>query len=87
MADFIKQDRRNRWTTTLTAGDATASLRVDEACNITIELTGGGSVSHSITDTGHELRATNADDAYNSKSKENTFVYTPGTSALITIDI
>lgn len=86
MPKFAKQQERKRWTVILTAGDPVAVLSLQNSSNVTIELIGGGSVAHSISGTAVIERTSAANDAYQNNIRENTFTYTPGTSALITID-
>jgi hypothetical protein len=75
-----------RYTVTITAGDPIASLSLRGGSCVTIELTGGGSVSHTVRDTGVEVKNIAANEAYDNEVRENTFTLTPGTSALITVD-
>lgn len=86
MATFELISGRRR-VVTLTAGDPTAEVTIKANSNVNIELTGGGSVAHTITGTSTLVRtATTSDESYHSKVRKNTFTYTPGTSVVITID-
>ena len=91
MAEFTQDKSRvQRYTSTLSAGDLDASFtlpREARSSNITMEFTGGGSVSHTVSDTTVEVRNIVADEGYDNATLESTFTYTLGTSVLITIDV
>lgn len=91
MAEFIQDKSRvSRYTATLSAGDLAASFslpREARSSNITMEFTGGGSVSHTVSNTVVEVRNIAANEGYDNATRESTFTYTIGTSVLITIDV
>ncbi len=89
MADFVeeKSDQNlGRWVATLSGGDTVASIKLEKESNVTIDIT-LGSVSHSVRGTGVEVRSITTDEAYRNHTLDNTFTFTPGTSAVITIDV
>lgn len=85
MAEFVKEQGRDRWVATISPGDP-ATLSLKAGSNVTIDIT-GGTVSHQVAGTGVEVRSIVADEAYDNETRENFFTQTLGTNAVITVDV
>ena len=85
MAVFERANGINRYVATLSPSGS-ASLALSKSSNVTIELTGGGTISHTVSGTAVEVKSIAANESYQNQTRENTFTYTSGTTAVITID-
>lgn len=89
MAEFVEEANEQnlgRWVATVNAGDTIANIKLEKESNVTVDIT-GGSLSHTVRGTGVEVRSITTDEAYRNHTLDNTFTFTPGTSAVITIDV